>query len=70
MICQLFNWLSGGYSGLSTLQLALVGIGCLLTYDLLSRRRKNSASSASASSASANNVSPEPQARPEHRRAA
>ena len=39
MICQVFHWLAG--AGASTLQLALVGSACLLTYDAISRWRKN-----------------------------
>ncbi|HEY2762384.1 MAG TPA: hypothetical protein VGI75_16610 [Pirellulales bacterium] len=39
MACQLFQWLIAG-EGPSTLQHALVGIGCLLAYDALGRWRK------------------------------
>lgn len=39
MACQLFQWLIAG-EGPSTLQHALVGIGCLLAYDAFSRWRK------------------------------
>jgi hypothetical protein len=39
MACQLFQWLIAG-EGPSSLEHALVGIGCLLAYDALSRWRK------------------------------
>lgn len=39
MACQIFQWLLAG-EGPSTLQHGLVGIACLLTYDLFSRWRK------------------------------
>jgi hypothetical protein len=39
MACQIFQWLLAR-EGPTTLQHALVGIGCLLTYDLVSRMRK------------------------------
>jgi hypothetical protein len=39
MACQIFKWLLAS-EGPSTLQHGLVGIGCLLTYDLFGRWRK------------------------------
>jgi hypothetical protein len=39
MACQVFQWLIAG-AGPTALEHALVGIGCLLTYDALSRWRK------------------------------
>ena len=41
MACQLFQWLIAG-EGPSTFQHALVGIGCLLLYDAVSRWRAHS----------------------------
>jgi hypothetical protein len=40
MACQFFQWLVAT-EGPSTLQHGLVGIGCLLTYDLFGRWRKS-----------------------------
>lgn len=39
MICRIFDWLVAG-AGPTTLQHALVGIACLLTYDAVARWRK------------------------------
>ena len=39
MACQIFQWLiAGAYR--TTLEHASIGIGCLLAFDLITRRRK------------------------------
>ncbi|HTQ38678.1 MAG TPA: hypothetical protein VMJ32_06605 [Pirellulales bacterium] len=70
MACQIFQCLLAG-EGPSTLQHALVGIGCLLTYDLFSRwrKRRRALQISDAGAATAEQILHDPQ-REEQRRAA